>query len=90
MTRNVVNFVQRDVTVQTCTRFENTLSTWPLPEQRIYLMLNYATLYQRFKHRIYITLNYTLNQMLGYLKQLTLRVYIVHCPQLIPNKTHNK
>ena len=31
--------------------------------------------------------NYALIQVIGYLKQLTLmRVYIVDCPQLIPNK----
>ena len=48
-------------------------------KQRIYMMLNYATLYQRFKQRIYIMLNYALIQVIGYLKQLALRVYIVHC-----------
>ena len=43
-------------------------------------MLNYATLYQRFKQRIYIMLNDALIQVTGYLKQLVLRVYSVDCP----------
>ena len=42
-------------------------------------MLNYATLYQRFKQRIYIMLNDALIQVTGYLKPLALRVYIVDC-----------
>ena len=58
-------------------------------------MLNYATLYERFKQRVYIMLNYatlyqrfkqriytTLNaliQVIDYLKQLALRVHIVDC-----------
>ena len=49
-------------------------------------MLNYATLYQRFKQGIYIMLNFALIQVTGYLKPLALKVYIVDCPQLIPNK----
>ena len=35
-------------------------------------MLSYATLYQRFKQRIYVMLNYVLIQETGYLKQLPL------------------
>ena len=35
-------------------------------------------------------LNYAMIQVADYLKQLALRVYIVNCPQLIPNKTHDK
>ena len=50
--------------------------------QRIYLKWYYATLYQRFKQGIYMMLNYAMVT----LRQLTLRVYIVDCPQLIPNK----
>ena len=49
-------------------------------------MCNYATLYQRPIQRIYIMLNDTLIQVIGYLKQLALEVYIVNCPHLIPNK----
>ena len=59
-------------------------------KRRIYFMLNYATLYQRFKQRIYIMLNDALIQVTGYLKPLASRVCIVECPQLIPNKTHDK
>ena len=33
-------------------------------------MLNYATLYQRFRQRIYIMLNFAIIQVIGYLKQL--------------------
>ena len=55
-------------------------------KQRIYIMLNRATLYQRFKQRIYIMLNDASIQVTGYLKQLALSIYIVNCPQLIPNK----
>ena len=42
-------------------------------------MLNYATLYRRFNRRIYVMLNDALFQVIGYLKQLALRVYIVTC-----------
>ena len=52
-------------------------------------MLSYATLYQRFKQRVYIMFNYALIQVTRYLKQLALKVYIVDCPQLIPDK-HDK
>ena len=55
--------------------------------QRIYRMLNYVTLYQRFQQRIYMMLNYALIQVTGYLKQLALKVYIVDCLQLIPKNT---
>ena len=42
-------------------------------------MLTYATLYQRFKQRIYMLLNDALIQVFDDLKQLALRVYIVNC-----------
>ena len=49
-------------------------------------MLNYATLYQRFKQTIYITLNYVLIQVIGYFKLLAMRVYNVNCPSLSQTK----
>ena len=48
-------------------------------KQRVYIMFNYATLYQRFKQRIYMMLHYAMIQVIGYLKQFVLRVYIVDC-----------
>ena len=56
----------------------------------VFMMLNYTTLYQRFKQRIYIMLIDALIQVTGYLKPLALSVYIVNYLQLIPNKTHDK
>ena len=50
------------------------------------MMLNDATLYQQFKQRIYMMLNYALIQVTGYLKQLALGVYSVNCPK----QTHDK
>ena len=42
-------------------------------KQRVYIMLNYVTLYQRCKQRIYIMLNAVLIQVTGYLKPLALK-----------------
>ena len=50
-----------------------------LKSQQNYMRLIFATRYQRFKQKIYMMLNYALIQVIGYLKQLALRVYIVHC-----------
>ena len=49
------------------------------------MRLIFATLYRRFKQRIYMRLHYAMIQGIGYLKQFVLAVYIVNC---LPQTKH--
>ena len=57
----------------------------------IYLMLNYATFYQRFKQRIYIMLNdATLYQSDWLLKTTSFESLYRELPPAYPKQTHDK